>query len=252
MTRRRAVEVLPDADAVYRTAAESLVSAAVGAVEQRGRFVVVLAGGSTPRDLHAILAEPPHRDRVPWARTWVLFGDERCVPPDDPRSNYRMAMETLLDRVPVPSEQILRMMGEARDPSLAAAAYEAEIRALFPGASEPRFDLVVLGMGADGHTASLFPGTEALTETSRWVVANRIPKLETWRITLTLPALNAARGVMLLVTGEDKAQVFAEAFCGAPHPAPHPCELIVPKDGALEVLADRAAAARCPQGADRA
>lgn len=249
MASSRVIKVLPDAESVHGAAAERFLAAAREAVELRGRFMVALSGGSTPRDLYRRLAESPYRDQVPWARTYVLFGDERCVGPDDPRSNYRMAMDTLLHRVPVPVEQILRVTGEATDPARAAAAYEAELRGLFAAEGSARFDLVLLGVGTDGHTASLFPGSGALEETSRWVAASFVPKLGSWRVTLTLPALNAARRVLFLVTGEPKARVFAEAFGSAPHPSPHPCELVAPTDGLVEVLADRAAASRVPRDA---
>lgn len=251
MAASRIVEVLPDPEGVHRAAAERFLAAAREAVALRDRFTVALSGGSTPRDLYRRLAEPPYLDGVPWARTYVLFGDERCVPPDDPRSNYRMAMETFLHRVPVPAEQILRVTGEARDPARAAAAYEAELRALFAAEGSARFDLVLLGVGTDGHTASLFPGSPALGEASRWVAASFVPKLASWRITLTLAALNAARRVLFLVTGEEKARVFAEAFGGAPHEPRHPCELVAPTDGLVEVLVDRAAASRVSSRADR-
>jgi 6-phosphogluconolactonase len=236
------VSVFPDPAGVYQAAAERFLESAHEAVRRSGRFAVALSGGSTPRELYRLLAEPPYRETVPWSRTYVFFGDERCVPPDDPRSNYRMAMETLLGRVPVPGGQIFRITGEAKDPARAAAAYEAELRGMFAKEGSPRFDLVLLGIGPDGHTASLFPGSPLLEETSRWVAADFVPKLGSWRITLTLPALNAARRILFLIAGQDKARVFSEAIGGRPHPGPYPCELVAPADGTVEVLADRLAA----------
>jgi 6-phosphogluconolactonase len=236
------VVILPDPESVAREAAERFVSASAEAVAARGRFVTVLAGGSTPRALYGLLATPGFRERVAWDRIVVLFGDERSVGPDDPQSNYRMASDALLDHVPVGSDQIHRMGGEARALAEAAAVYAATVRGLYPGEAAPRLDLVLLGMGPDGHTASLFPGTAALRERSRWVVANHVPQLDTWRITMTYPALGGARRILFLITGADKAPVFAEAFGGAPHDAPHPSELVVPTGGSREVLADRAVA----------
>ena len=177
----------------------------------------------------------------------MLFGDERCVPPDHPDSNFRMARETLLDGVPIPENQVLRMEGENANPARAAHFYETRMRELFPDAEWPRIDLVLLGVGTDGHTASLFPGTDALQERERWVVANYVPKLEAWRITLTLPALNSARQVLFLLTGSKKAGVVAQGFGGEPHDEPLPCELVRPRDGQREVLLDEEAAIQLPE-----
>jgi 6-phosphogluconolactonase len=241
------ISVHPSADAVAKAAAERFVTLAGDAVSSRGRFTVVLAGGSTPRALYKLLAAPEYRKRTPWEETIVLFGDERWVGPDDARSNYRMAKESLLEHVPIPSDNVHRMIGESRDPAEPARAYEATLRGLFAGAARPRFDLVLLGMGADGHTASLFPDTAALGESSRWVVANHVPQLEAWRITMTYPALVAARHIVFLIAGEAKAQVVAEAFGGVPHDTPYPVERVVPRNGVLEVLLDGAAASALPQ-----
>jgi len=235
------VVVLSDPDAVAGAAAERFITAAETAVGERGRFVAALAGGSTPRRLYGLLASPGLRDAIAWDRTTILFGDERCVGPDDPDSNYRMARETLLDHVPVPGDQVHRMVGED-DPERAARSYEAILRELYPGESAPRFDLVLLGMGGDGHTASLFPGTTALDETSRWVVANRVQALDTTRLTLTYPALNAARRVLFTVTGGDKADVFAKVFVR--RDPRYPASRIAPPDGICVVLADTEAAGR--------
>jgi len=203
-------------------------------------FTVVLAGGSTPRKTYEELAR--RKGAIDTQRTWFLFGDERCVPPDHERSNYRMAREALFDPLGVPPERVLRMEGE-RDPQDAARQYEERLRAILPEA-DPRLDLVLLGIGPDGHTASLFPGTTALEERNRWVVANWVPQLDEWRLTLTLPILNRARGVAFLVSGADKAAVVAEVFGGAPHTGAYPCELVVPQDGTLSVLLDSPASTR--------
>ena len=236
------LRVLPDLETIAAEAARLVAAAAEEAVARSGRFTLVLSGGRTPRALHAHLLS----ERLDWERTIVLFGDERCVPPQHPDSNYRMARETLLDRLPRPPVEVLRMEGE-RPPGEAAARYEEAMCQVFPGRPFPRIDLVILGMGPDGHTASLFPGTAALEERTRWTAANHVPQLDAWRLTLTLPVLRSAAAILFLVAGEDKAPVFAEAFGGKAHPVPYPCEEVRPTDGVLTVLVDGAAASRLPQ-----
>ena len=235
-----------DPDAVAGAAAGRFLDSAKRAVEKSDRFIVVLAGGSTPRTLYHRLAEPPYRDSVPWSKTFFVFGDERCVPPDDEASNYRMVHETLLAPLEVPGHRVLRIKGE-QVPAEAAQRYEVRLGDLFLNQPKRRFDLVLLGIGADGHTASLFPGTTALEERERWVVANHVPQLDAWRLTLTFRALNATRRVIFLATGEEKAQVIAEAFGGVEHAEPHPCERVAPVHARREVLLDRPAASRIPQ-----
>jgi len=240
------VEVAPDAEALARLAAAHVAGRAAAAASARGRFSLALAGGSTPRRTYQLLAEPPHREAVPWDRVEVFFGDERCVPPGDPGSNHRMAREALLGRVPIPEGRIHRIRGEAPDPEAAAAEYEEELRAaLGPGA---RLDLVLLGMGSDGHVASLFPGSDALGETSRLVRAVVAPVPPPRRITLTLPALAAAAEVAFLVAGADKAERVAEVLGGL-DPA-LPAARVRPAGGVLWLL-DAAAASRLPAGTTR-
>jgi len=228
---------------VAEAAAEIFIATALAAVEMRGRFVCALAGGSTPRKLYSMLARPEYSSRVPWEKCFFLFGDERCVPKDHPDSNFRMAVEALFHKVAVIGTQVHRIQGELSNPSRAAHFYEETLRELFPDEPFPRFDLVLLGIGEDGHTASLFPGTDALRETERWVVANYVSLLSDWRITLTLPAINAARQIVFLATGGGKAQIVAEAFGDGEHDETLPSELVMPVNGAREVLLDRAAAA---------
>jgi 6-phosphogluconolactonase len=229
--------------ALFDAAARRWLDAARRAVDQHGRFVVVLAGGSTPRGLHAVLTASPYREQLPWDKTFFVFGDERCVPPDDAASNYRMARETLFEPLGIEPWRVLRIKGE-RPPAEAARLYEQRLDDLFLGGPKRQFDLTLLGVGTDGHTASLFPGTAALLEESRWVVANEVPQQRAWRITLTLPALGASRRVLFLATGAEKATVLAEAFGGLAHAEPHPCERVLPRGGTREVLLDEAAAAR--------
>jgi 6-phosphogluconolactonase len=237
----------PDADALADAAAKRFLDSAKRAVAKHDQFVVVLAGGTTPQGLYRRLTEAPYRDEVPWDRTFFLFGDERCVPPDHDDSNYRMAKETLLDPLEIPDLRVLRMKGEQK-PEEAARWYEVRLDDVFLLRSKKVFDLVLLGIGADGHTASLFPGTAALDETEKWVVANHVPRLDAWRLTMTIPALRRAARVMFLATGEAKARVVAEAFGDLPHDAPHPCERVVPRHGRRDVLVDHAAAALLPHG----
>ncbi len=231
------IVVYDDAAALARGAADRVIESARAAP---GAFALVLAGGSTPRKTYEELTR--RQSALDPQRTWFLFGDERCVPPDHERSNYRMAREALFDPLGVPPERVLRMEGE-RDPQDAARRYEERLRAILLE-TDPRLDLVLLGIGPDGHTASLFPGTTALEERDRWVVANWVPQLDEWRLTLTLPILNRARGVAFLVRGADKARIVAEAFGGVAHASPYPCERVRPETGALSVLLDTIAAAR--------
>jgi len=233
-------------EAVADAAAKRFLDTAKRAVDHHDRFVVVLAGGSTPRALHQRLTESPYREQVPWARTFFVFGDERCVAPDDEQSNYAMARETLFEPLEIPDVRVLRLKGEL-DPAEAARRYEVRLSDLFLDNPKRRFDLLLLGIGTDGHTASLFPGTEALEEQERWVVANHVPQLDAWRLTMTFKALNAAKRILFMATGEEKAQAIAEAFGGVAHETPHPVERVAPLHVRREVLIDHAAASRIPR-----
>ena len=236
----------PSAEAVADAAAKRFLETAKRAVDRSDRFLVVLAGGSTPRRLYELLTEKPYRTAVPWKKTFFVFGDERCVPPDHEDSNYRMVRETLLDPLEIPELHVLRMKGEQK-PEEAARRYEVRLDDLFLLRPKKRFDLTLLGIGSDGHTASLFPGTAALEEQDRWVVANHVPRFDAWRLTLTLKALNASQRVIFLAVGEEKARVLAEAFGGVEHAEPHPCERVAPPQARREVLIDYAAASRMPR-----
>ncbi len=227
--------------ALATAAAELFVQRARDAIADHGRFAVALSGGSTPKAMYQRLAEHPLSHEVDWTHVQVFWGDERAVPPDHHESNYLMAQQALLEEVPISSAQIHRIRGEL-PPDEAADDYEAVLRAFFRG-TRPRFDLLLLGMGDDGHTASLFPGTAALDEAERWVVANYVPKLADWRITLTLPTINAAACVAFLVAGEAKAERLAEVLNGPRDPHRLPAQAIQPTDGELLWLVDQAAAA---------
>ena len=235
------VRVYAHAAALAWAAASCFVSLAVEAQAARGRFVVALAGGSTPEAAYELLAGEAFFGGVDWSRVQVLFGDERAVPPDHVDSNYRMARETLLARVPIPGENVHRIQGE-REPAEAARRYQIELETVL--GENGRFDLIFLGMGSDGHTASLFPGTPALEERERLVVANPVRALERTRITLTLPAINAARQVVFLVSGASKAAALAAVLAGEPLPAAR----VLPEDGQVTWLVDRDARAASRAG----
>lgn len=230
------VQVFETPEQLAGAAARAFVEGAAEAIAERGRFAVALAGGSTPKATYEILARD-HAERVDWPNVHVFFGDERTVPPDHADSNYRMAREALLDHVPV--GPVHRMRGEL-PPDEAAASYEGELNEFF-GGEPPALDLVMLGIGEDGHTASLFPETSALEATGRLVVANPVPKLETTRLTLTAPFLNAARQVVFLVAGGGKAEVLERILEGDADPRAYPAKLVRPPGGPVWML-DRAAA----------
>lgn len=223
-------------DDMIEAAAANFAELAAAAIEKRGRFTVALSGGSTPEPLYETLAE---RDDMDWSRVHIFFGDERTVPPDHEDSNYRMARLTLLDDI---DAHVYRIKGEL-DPEQAVNDYISELQAGFEG-ELPRFDLMLQGMGADGHTASLFPNTAALDEQEAWVAANHVPQLDTWRITMTYPVINNARVVMFLIAGEEKADALYEVLKGEPNPQVYPAQAVKPADGELHWYVDRAAAKR--------
>jgi 6-phosphogluconolactonase len=241
--------VEPDAEAFARRAAQYFTEMAWEAVAYSGHARIALSGGSTPKAAFEQLADfsQPWRGRMPWDKLELYWVDERAVPPDDAESNYRMTREALLDRVPLQPSQIHRIEGEL-DPDAAAARYESELRNgfLLEGAQLPRFDLIALGMGSDGHTASLFPRTEALNETARLVTANHVPQKDAWRITLTWPVINHASSVFFLIAGADKATALSEVLTGPHDPQRLPSQLIWPSSGILTLILDKAAAALLP------
>ena len=236
------ISIVADRNALMRAAADTIATVAATAIERHGRFDWVLSGGSTPEQLYELLASPDWARRIDWARVAFFFGDERCVPPDDPQSNYRMARASLLGPLGVRGEQVHRIRGE-----LGAEAAADDYRAVLeqhpgPGASGlPVFDLVLLGLGGDGHTASLFPGTTALDERSRWVVASH-PHGLVPRVTLTFPGLDAARRVLFLVSGADKARAVREVLHDT-RAVPLPAARVRAQTGDAEWLLDAAAAA---------
>lgn len=236
------LRVFPDDASLARAAAEEFARRAAEAIRARGRFSAALSGGSTPRRLFALLADTaePFRDRIEWRAVHLFWGDERHVPPDHPESNFRMVRETLLDLVEIPAANVHRMRGEEPDAARAAALYEDELRAFF--GETPRFDLVLLGLGADAHTASLFPGTAVVHERTRWVAAPWIEKLGTFRITLTPAVLDRAAAVIFLVQGEEKAGALRAVLSGNADPDSVPAQGVRPRDGEILWLVDRRAA----------
>ena len=235
------LEIVPDPSALANRAAQMISAQAVSA---EGPFTIALSGGSTPKRLYELLADPraDYRKQLPWERMHFFWSDERPVGPDHPDSNYRMAWEAMLSRVAVPEENVHRIAGEMPIAEDAAVAYESGLRTFFRIANDepPRFDLVLLGMGDDGHTASIFPGSEVLHEKRKLVAAPWVEKLRTYRITLTLPVLNNAATVLFLVSGEDKASMVNQVFNGEPNT--FPAQFIDPANGLLTWLFDEAAA----------
>jgi len=243
--------VCSDAEELNRRAAEQFVRLATESVAASGRFTVALSGGSTPRALYSLLAGETFQPLVPWSKVYFFWGDERCVPPDHPESNYGMARVTMLERVPVPTENVYRVPTENGNAQRVAAEYERILRTFFDfnEGQQPRFDLILLGLGEDGHTASLFLGTAALEETGT-VTSNDIQRLETPRITLTLPAMNEAAHIVFLVSGSSKALVLKEVLEGQDQPTRFPAQSIQPVQGELLFLVDRAAASELTPSGD--
>jgi 6-phosphogluconolactonase len=237
------IRVLTTPQELFEAAADEVVHSAKEAVEQRGRFTIALPGGSTPKSLFHLLATNA-RTVLPWDRTFFFWGDERHVPPTDPDSNYKMAEETMLSKIPVAAGNVFRIPAENPDAAAAAEAYEQTVRKFFQleAGQVPVFDLILLGMGPDGHTASLFPCSAGLQEKKRLVIANWVDKLKASRLTLTLPVLNAARCVSFLVSGTDKAAMLKTVLEEDAPAEQYPSKLIRPGDGKLIWLVDRAAA----------
>jgi 6-phosphogluconolactonase len=237
------IRVLPDPSEAADAAARELVAAFSDSLADHGTFRVAFSGGSTPKLLFDRLAQDTFWPLVDWTRARVFFVDERCVPPGDERSNYRLAKEHLLDPLRVPPDNVFRMRGEV-EPRRAAEEYDAALEREFEPESPPRFDYVLLGLGTDGHTASLFPGTKALEETSRRTVENYVPRLDEWRLTLTLPVLNAARRVVFLVVGKEKRGAVSAVLDADNPTASLPASLVRPDRGSLIWIVDEDAATR--------
>ena len=253
MSNSPEIRALANAQEIFHVAAEQFVQLASDVTKSSGRFAVALSGGSTPKGLYSLLASD-FRSSVPWKQTFFFWGDERHVPPNHPDSNYGMAFAAMLSKVPVPAENIFRIPAEEKDASVAATKYEETLRNFFRLTPRefPCFDLIHLGMGPDGHTASLFPGTAALKEKSRLVVANWVEKFSTDRITLTLPVLNNGKCVTFMVAGADKAPALHEVLEGDAPGDQFPSKLIRPISAKLIWFVDRAAARGLSKSLERA
>lgn len=243
MPSTRNIEVLATAADLYHAAAEEFVGAARTAIGAQGRFTVALSGGSTPKALYSLLAA--NYASFVWDRVFLFFGDERHVPPTDAESNYRMVNESLLARIKIPAENVFRVQAENSDAAAAAADYERQLRNFFDleAGEFPRFDLILLGVGPDGHTASLFPDSEGLKEQSRLVIANWVEKFKTFRISFTFPVLNNASEVMFMAAGADKADIVHQVLEARNVPE-FPSQQVQPSDGKLLWMLDEAAAAK--------
>lgn len=238
------IQIVSSDEAFISAAVDRFMAALQQSLEKQDRCSVALSGGGTPRPVYAALAEQPYRDQINWDRVDLFWGDERHVPPDDPDSNYRMVKEVLIDRVPIPRENVHRVPAEM-EIRMAAFSYEETLRDYFMG-ERPVFDLVFLGMGADGHTASLFPHSAGLNEDFRWFIANTAPDRQTWRLTLTKHAINAARQIVVLVRGASKAERLKAVLTGEKMPEEMPIQLIHPEDGEMLWVVDEAAAQLLP------
>ena len=245
MAELKEIRVFDDLPALARAAAEEVVRVLSDAIRNRDRATIALSGGSTPKALYRLLAsDESFRSRMPWSAIHFFWGDERHVPPDHAESNYRMAREAMLDLVPVPPENVHRIYAEEKDAERAATEHEAELRSFFALKTDewPRFDLVLMGLGPEGHTASLFPGSPAITESSRLVVAPWVEAHDTFRITMTPPVFNHGAEVLFLVSGEEKAPAVRAVLEGERDPELVPAQVVRPVDGKLLWMLDRAAA----------
>ena len=246
------LNVFPDSTRLAHATADTFITFGVKAIAAHGRFVVALSGGSTPRKTYSLLASKEFAAKLAWEYVHIFWGDERCVSPDHPESNFKMARETLLNSIPLPADNIHRIRGES-EPKKAARNYERELQSFFithnkrrgirPGEFTPSFDLILLDLGEDGHTASIFPGTAALRARRRWVVANHVEKLDVWRITLTPIIINAASNIFFLISGTKKAERLRQVLKGPYVPKALPAQLIRPYDGKIFWMVDEAAAA---------
>ncbi len=238
------VAIYSDVDTLSQEAARYVVRVASESITTHGRFTLVLAGGSTPKKLYGLLASEPYRDQIDWALTEIFWSDERCVPPDNEESNYHLAQEALLSKVPISATQIHRMPADAEDREQASLTYIQEIQRVFGTNGIPSFDLIQLGMGPEGHTASLFPHQASLHEQSRLIMPVTVPKPPPPRLTFTPPLLNAAAHVLFLVAGQDKADALQAVLEGEYNPDEYPAQIIRPTQGEVTWMLDPAAASK--------
>ena len=238
------VVIFPDSDTLSRSAAEDIVRIANESIAHHGVFTFALSGGSTPRKLYSLLASDPYKDRIDWSKVEIFWSDERCVPPTDTESNYHLADEVMLSKLPIPAHHIHRMPANEHDRDAASVAYAEEMQRVFGTENIPAFDLIQIGMGPEGHTCSLFPQQPSLKETSNLVMAVTVPKPPPPRLTFTPPLLNAARHILFLVTGADKSEAVAAVLEGPYQPEEYPAQIIHPTNGDVTWMLDTAAASR--------
>ncbi len=238
------IAVYPDTNTLSQQAAQFIVRLANESIVTHGRFSIALSGGSTPRVLYGLLGSEPYRDQIDWSKVDIFWSDERCVPPDSADSNYHMAQEVLLSRVPLSPQQVHRMPADQPDHDAAAQGYTHEMRQSFGTDGIPRFDLIQLGMGPEGHTASLFPHQASLHEQQRLVMYVNVPKPPPPRLTFTPPILNAARHVLFLVTGAEKADAVQAVLEGDYNPEEYPAQIVRPASGDVVWMLDEAAAGK--------
>ncbi len=238
------IAIYPDIDTLSQQAAQYVVCIASESIASRGRFMIALSGGTTPRKLYSLLGSEPYISQIDWELVHIFWGDERCVPPDNSDSNYFTAQEVLLNRIPIHKFQVHRMPADQPDRDAASQAYTAEIQRTFGTQGIPVFDLIQLGMGPEGHTASLFPHQASLHETQRLVMPVSVPKPPPDRLTFTPPLLNAARNILFLVTGSDKADALQSILEGAYQPEEYPAQIVRPPNGEVVWMLDKAIAAK--------
>lgn len=234
-------KVFSDSTQLAQAAAQMVIESAACAVAEKGNFHLVLSGGSTPGEVYSLLSQEPYRSSIDWKHVHLWWGDERCVAPEHPESNYRKANELLIRYLDIQKDQIHRIPAELA-PADAANLYQQEMQMCFSGSAFPKFDLILLGIGEDGHTASLFPGTKALLENKRWAVENYVEKMHIWRITLTYPAINAASKVVVLVSGTSKAKIIQRIFDHSARSKKYPIQSVNPSQGKMQWLCDESAA----------
>lgn len=239
----REVIVCHSQEEIFTKSADIFVSLASESIAARGQFTVALSGGSTPKGMYTLLASDVYRDKVDWNKVQMFWGDERSVAPDNDQSNYKMANQAMISKLPIPAENVHRMQAESEDIETAAKDYESTLKRVFGYADgeQPKFDLILLGMGDDGHTASLFPGTKALGEKERTVVVNWVEKFNTNRMTFTAPAINSAHNIVFMAAGANKLQPLKEVLVGERNPELYPSQLVKPTEGKLIWLVDDAA-----------
>ncbi|HLI09820.1 MAG TPA: 6-phosphogluconolactonase [Ktedonobacteraceae bacterium] len=238
------IDIFTNDDTLNHEAATYIVRLANQAIVTHGRFTFALSGGNTPKALYGLLATDPYRSQIDWSTVEIFWSDERCVPPDDPESNYRMAEQVLLSKAPIPAANIHRMPADQPDREAASDEYTREMQRVFGTNGIPAFDLIQLGMGPEGHTASLFPHQPSLSATGRLVMPVSVPKPPPDRLTFTPPLLNAARNVLFLVTGKEKADAVYHVLEGAYEPDEYPAQTVRPPHGEVTWMLDSAAASQ--------